>query len=57
MNTRMKKKKDRDPFMQSEVNTTASMTPRGFGNKRRRKRDIRNNTSAYNHAIGMDMKL
>ncbi len=51
------KKSKKDQFIKSEVNTTASLTPRGFKGKSKRKRDLRNNTTAYNNSIGMDMKL
>ena len=51
------KKTKKDPLMKTETNTTASLTPRGFKGKSKRKRDIKSNTAAYNNSIGMDMKL
>lgn len=47
----------KDPFVKNEINSMTNQTPRGFKTKKIRKRDIKNNNSAYNNAIGMDMKL
>lgn len=47
----------KDPSVKNEINNMTNQTPRGFMTKTKRKRDIKNNTSAYNNSIGMDMKL
>jgi hypothetical protein len=49
--------KPKDPFVKNEVSSMATQTPRGFMNKSKKKRDIKNNMGAYNNSIGMDMKL
>jgi hypothetical protein len=50
--------KEKDPFVKNEVSSMANQTPRGFKpSKTKRKRDIKNNTTAYNNTIGMDNKL
>lgn len=50
--------KEKDPFVKNEISSMANQTPRGFKpSKTKRKRDIKNNTTAYNNTIGMDNKL